>query len=461
MGTCMKFVEACVRAWTRLYTWGLPVHERSARRDEIESDLWESARDTRDSSARALGLQLFARLFLGIADDILWRWEHRVTIGEVDGIAPSQRISRHPLVTASAFTCSLTVHLLAAISAISLTSYSIHQVMPSSQGSAPSRFAASGQFLGSKGEVSIARPIGEVHAMSYRWRPLVSRALAGLAISAGAVAAQQNPPTPPTGPVFEVASIKPNPTGNSGPTSTQILPGGRFVATNIPLRLLIGQTYRVSSLRLVGGPSWIESEHFDIEAKADSELFPKGDQRPLDSALRALLADRFKLVVHTESRQMPIYTLVRARSDNRLGPNLIHSSRTDCEGMLETPNRGSGGPPPPPASGQAPPCGARTFPGSLRADSILLSFVAGVISGEVNRTVVDRTGLTGRFNVQLTWTPDQIPQRPPGINDLPLIDPNGPSIFTAVQEQLGLKLESATGPVDVLVIDSVVRPTPN
>jgi uncharacterized protein (TIGR03435 family) len=92
----------------------------------------------------------------------------------------------------------------------------------------------------------------------------------------------------------------------------------------------------------------------------------------------------------------------------------------------------------------------------------MLSFLAGVIAGEVNRTVDNRTGLTGRYNFRLTWTPDTMPPRSPdGPDDLPPIDPNGPSIFTAVQEQLGLKLESTTGPVDVLVIDQIERPTPN
>jgi uncharacterized protein (TIGR03435 family) len=273
--------------------------------------------------------------------------------------------------------------------------------------------------------------------------------------------AAQSPPIAAGGPVFEVASIKPNPTGFAGPTRSQIQPGGRFVATNIPVRLLIGQAYRVQSYSLVGGPGWLATDGFDINAKADGELFPKGGRRPLEGALRALLADRFKLVVHTETRQLPIYALVVARSDGRLGPNLIRSPTTDCDAVLAA-TQGRGGGPPPPPGGKASPCGVRTGNGTFSADSRSLSQLAGILSAYLNRRVVDRTGLTGLFNADLTWTPDQMPQQPPGDrDDLPPVDPNGASIFTAVREQLGLKLEPATGPVDVLVIDRVERPTQN
>jgi uncharacterized protein (TIGR03435 family) len=286
----------------------------------------------------------------------------------------------------------------------------------------------------------------------------------GLGVLIGPRISAQQPAAAASGPAFEVASIKPNAAGSAAPTRSQVLPGGRYVATNMQIRLLIGQAYRVSSLRLIGGPGWITSEHFDINAKAEGELFAHGNERPLDAALRALLADRFKLRVHFETRQLPIYALILARSDGRVGPNLTPSARADCETLVAAlQGRGDGPPPPPPSgSGDAPPCGARSAPGTVWADSQMLSFLAGVIAGEVNRTVDNRTGLTGRYNFRLTWTPDPMPQRSPdGPDDLPPIDPNGPSIFTAVQEQLGLKLESTTGPVDVLVIDQVERPTRN
>jgi uncharacterized protein (TIGR03435 family) len=280
----------------------------------------------------------------------------------------------------------------------------------------------------------------------------VSRPLAAQSPAAGA-------------PTLEIVSIKPNPTGRSGMTSTRILPGGRLILTNMQVRLLIGTAYRVQSYRLVGGPRWIETESFDIVAKVNGELTPTGGQRPFDAALKALLADRFKLVVHTETKQLPIYELVLARRDGRLGPNLIRSPTTDCAAILaqvEGPaaQAGGGPPPPPPPGGQAPPCGMVNRNGLLSVDSAALPQLANALSAELNRRVVDRTGLSGLFNARLTWTPDPLPTGPLP-PDLSPIDPNGPSIFTAVQEQLGLKLQPSIGPVDVLVIDSVERPTPN
>ena len=239
------------------------------------------------------------------------------------------------------------------------------------------------------------------------------RLTAGIVATAGVSMhlAAQSLPVPRDGPVFEVASIKPNPTGRTGPTRSQVQPGGRFVAENIPVRLLIGQAYQVPSYRLVGGPSWIESESVDIDAKANGELSARGALRPLDGALRGLLADRFKLVVHMETRQLPIYTLVMARADGRLGPNLTRSSIADCTAVLAAVLAApGGGPPPPPApGGKAPPCGVMTGNGTFSADSRSLTQLALVISAMVDRRVVDQTGLTGLFNAHLTWTPDQMP----------------------------------------------------
>jgi uncharacterized protein (TIGR03435 family) len=175
--------------------------------------------------------------------------------------------------------------------------------------------------------------------------------------------------------------------------------------------------------------------------------------------IRALLADRFKLAVHNETQQLPIYALALARGDGRLGPNL-HRSETDCNALLAA-ARGRGALPPASQPGEPMPCGMRIGPGAMSMGAASLSQFANSLSMFVGRVVLDRTGLTGMFDANLTWTPDQMPQRPPGAPEPPPIDPNGPSIFTAVQEQLGLKLDSQKGPVDVLVIDRVEHPVEN
>jgi uncharacterized protein (TIGR03435 family) len=181
--------------------------------------------------------------------------------------------------------------------------------------------------------------------------------------------------------------------------------------------------------------------------------------------MRNLLAERFKLVVHPETREMPIYALVPARSDGKLGENLKPAA-VDCAARMR--ERGRGGPPPtPPAPGERIQCGMRIGPGTMNGGGFPLSQLAVTLSQFVQRVVIDRTGLAGNYDLDLTWTPDRSMQGgpigppPPGAPPLPPIDPDGPSIFTALQEQLGLKLDAQRGPVDVLVVDSVERPTPD
>ncbi len=261
---------------------------------------------------------------------------------------------------------------------------------------------------------------------------------------------------------FEVASVKRNASGNN---FVQLGgdPGGRFTATNVPLKLLIRQAYQLQDSQIVGGPNWINTDRFDIIAKAPGPLAlpaPGGSPGPFQLMMRALLADRFKLAVHTESRELPIYTLTLARRDGKTGSQL-RPAAVDCVAMFAA--RGRGGPPPaPPQPGERPPCGMRLGPGNLSGGGVTMAQLSTTLSQFVQRAVVDRTGLSGNFDIDLTWTPDQLPQGrgepPPGVQ-LPPIDPNGPSIFTAVQEQLGLKLDSQRGPMDVLVIDRVEQPT--
>jgi len=292
----------------------------------------------------------------------------------------------------------------------------------------------------------------------------------GLAIAATPRVAAQAPPAVDPSATFEVASVKANKSGdNRIMISGQ--PGGRFNVMNAALRQIIQIAYQIQPFQLVGAPGWIDTEHFDIVAKAPAGT-PlagppgSGGPGPMQMMLRNLLADRFKLKAHTESREMPMYALVLARKDGKLGPRL-KASTVDCAALR---GRGPGGQPPgpppgPPVPGERPQCGMMMGFGSLAAGGVPMTQLATSLSQRVGRTVIDKTGLTGLYEFNLDFTPEQMPQggqgpaAPPGAPPLPPVDPNGPSIYTALQEQLGLKLDSQRGPVDVIVVDSVDRPT--
>ena len=256
---------------------------------------------------------------------------------------------------------------------------------------------------------------------------------------------------------FEVASVKTNKSGD-GPTQIALQPGGRLTIENMSLRALIRFAFQVQDAQLVGGPEWFDREHFDVLAKAEHDFqpAPPGTTGPGQLMLRSLLADRFKLAIHSEQRELQVYALTPARTDGRLGPQLKRST-VDCQAAA---GRGRGASPA--ATGQ-PPCSMRVAPGAMFLSGFPLSQLATALSNFVRRTVVDRTGLEGSFDVELHWTPDQMPQGTPPAGAAPASpsDPNGPSIFTAVQEQLGLKLEASRVPQDVLVIDHVELPTPD
>ena len=287
--------------------------------------------------------------------------------------------------------------------------------------------------------------------------------LVALAIAVVAtVSDQQTGSEPPRGPAFEVASIKPNKSGDRG---IQVdTPGvDRFTATNVPLRDLIRFAYDIQDLRLIGGPDWIRSERFDIVAKAEQPFpawTPAGPPMRLLLMVRTLLADRFNVVVHQETRELPAYALVVARDDRKFGPD-IRPSTLDCE------NQAKKGPVPPPGPGRGgvtePTCGMRAGPGQMVIGGAPMSQFATMLSNFVQRVVIDRTQLAGTFDFRLSWTPERIPQGapPPGAPPLPPVDPNGASLFSALQEQLGLKLESTRAPLEVLVIDRADRPTPD
>lgn len=258
----------------------------------------------------------------------------------------------------------------------------------------------------------------------------------------------------PQSPAFEVASVKPHPADQIQPSSMVAEPGGRFTARNIPLRFVIRTAYQIQDDQIVDGPSWLSSDRFDITAKAEDGASP-ADLAPM---LQALLADRFKLIFHRETRELPTFELLLARPDGALGPRM---KRNDCVPDLNAR--------PAPAPGGPPRCGSISNGfGRLTLSAAPVPVMTQFLSPAVNRVVIDRTGLSGNFDVDLTWTPERLPARAPGtppdqairVNGVE-IDPNGPSIFTAVREQLGLKLESAKGPVEVLAIDHVEQPSPD
>jgi uncharacterized protein (TIGR03435 family) len=255
-------------------------------------------------------------------------------------------------------------------------------------------------------------------------------------------------------PSFEVASIKVNKSGEPGGGFRPR--GSQLAVVNYTLFDIIRNAYGLQGNQILGGPAWIraERERFDITAKAAEGTKP--DQMLL--MVQQLLADRFKLGVHRETRQLPIFALVMARTDRKLGPQMMPAA-FDCTALRAALARGER--PTPPPQTDKPACGAQTRPGHFLVGGYPLSDIARNLSAFVGgRPVVDRTGLTGIYDLELTWTPEQLPVAPGG-RELPPIDPNGPSLFTAVEEQLGLKLQATTGPVEVLVIDSAERPTPD
>jgi uncharacterized protein (TIGR03435 family) len=284
--------------------------------------------------------------------------------------------------------------------------------------------------------------------------------LATFSISSPQAQAPAQAPDPNVPLYFEAASVKPNKSGEQG-SSIRRQPGGRLTATNMPLRALITFAYQLQPFQLVGDPSWIRNENFDIVAKMEGDPAPVPPGQgadPLMLAMRTLLADRFTLAVHRETRELDIYALVVARPDGTLGPKLQRTT-TDCEALMASRR---GGPPPTPPGPDAPfLCGMRGTFGRLSVNSMPMTVFANNLSQRMQRVVVDRTGLTGGWDFELTFAPEPTAgPLPPGV-ELPPADPNAPSLVTAIQEQLGLKLQSTKGPVEVLVVDRIERPAPD
>ena len=252
---------------------------------------------------------------------------------------------------------------------------------------------------------------------------------------------------------FEVASVKANKSGDTN-GNLRMLPGGRVNATNMPVRPIITFAYQLAQYQLVGGPGWLTADRYDLVAKMEGNpnagpAFVPGSNtpNPMQLALRNLLEERFKLRVHRETREMDIYALVMAKPGGSPGPGLKPTTQ-DCAAAAAAARQGG---PPPGAPGE-PFCGIQGGPGRLKFGGLPAASLATAFSGPAGRMVVDRTGLTGSWDFELAYAVEARGA------DAPPVDPNAPSLFTAVQEQLGLKLEPTKGPVEVLVIDSIEKP---
>jgi uncharacterized protein (TIGR03435 family) len=280
-----------------------------------------------------------------------------------------------------------------------------------------------------------------------------------MALSGVAAISAQRPASPQV--AFDVVSIEPNPSGRPG--RVNISPSGRIEWTNTTLRALLGLAYMrfpFDPREFVGGPSWINAEGFTVIATADRPFQPRPDGLPSDliAMLRTLVEDRFQVRVHNEQRQADIYALVLARSDNKTGAGLRSVPDVCAEAMKEI----TGGKPLQPQRAGSPPCSFGGPPGKLIGTGVTMTMFGNVLSNYVGRMVVDRTELAGSFDIELTFDPASTAKAPPGAppGSTPT-DDTMPSIFTALQEQLGLKLQSTRGPVDVLVIDRAEHPTPD
>jgi uncharacterized protein (TIGR03435 family) len=277
---------------------------------------------------------------------------------------------------------------------------------------------------------------------------MLRRYLLTMALTASRLCAQ---------PAFEAASVKLNTDVAKGTGSVNTFPGGRLRAENALVRMLLQDAFDVRPFELVGGPSWIDSARYDIDAKAEGNP----TRRELLRMLRTLMEDRFQLRAHTETRETPVYTLSAAKGGLKLS-----ASKEKCEPIDDR------APSPASALGKTAPCGrffARLVIPKAQLDGVQVAMpgLVRLLSNLLWRPVIDKTGYTGTFDAHLDFAADDAlgilggPYRP----DVPLPpehnEPGAQSIYTAMREQLGLKLESARGPVEMIVIDRIERASEN
>lgn len=232
---------------------------------------------------------------------------------------------------------------------------------------------------------------------------------------------------------FEVASIKPS-ISDDRRVLVDIQPGGRFSAANVTVKRLIERAYDVKDFQISGGPSWIGSDLFDINAKPEEPVQPE----QVAAMLQSLLIERFELKTHRHTKEMTVYALVVARNGPKLKPE-----DGSAQAMV------------------------RIRRGLFVAPKGQIAVLVSVLSNILDRTVIDKTGRQGLYNMKLEWVPDENQVAmfstmgvPEGFG-APARDWVGPTLFTALEEQLGLRLESTKGPVEMLVVDGIQRPSVN
>jgi bla regulator protein blaR1 len=224
---------------------------------------------------------------------------------------------------------------------------------------------------------------------------------------------------------FEVASIRPNNSENrSSDFSTNAT--GRFNATNVTVKSLLITAYKLQEYQLVGGPPWLGTDRYDIVAKPEE----KASADEVLEMIKTLLAERFKLRLHHETRELPVYALFVGKNGSKMKASSTDGNDNHSSNVRR---------------------------GMMTGQNLPLEMFVIILSNQLDRPVVDRTGLAGNFDLRLEWSPEASRPSAEGVGTVT----SGPSIFTAIQEQLGLRLEATKGPVEVIVIDSVERPSEN
>jgi uncharacterized protein (TIGR03435 family) len=248
-------------------------------------------------------------------------------------------------------------------------------------------------------------------------------------------------------PEFETASIKPA-APDERATVIAMPPGGRLEIMNMTLKAMIENAYSIQPYQISGGPAWLDTDHYDISAKAGIAV--KREEVLL--RLQSLLADRFSVLVRREVKQLPVYALVIARKDGKLGRGLVESKKGGC--VEPDPTN-------PFAVDPMRLCGNFALgPDGVTLVSAPIATLTPLLSRVLGRTVLDQTGLAKNFNISIEWTPDQaIAMRPPPNGGPP--DSAGASIFTVFREQLGLAFQAQKGPVEMFEIERAQKPSGN